>query len=113
MFVLSGRLCVTACITFVSQKYVCCFDLSRDTPLIDINFVHRKFENVYVGWGLKYQPGCFQPALPGAGEQEHVKTEFITETDDPTPEEEAALRAAQEGAEEQEQEEEDEEEDDD
>jgi radial spoke head protein 4A len=75
--------------------------------------IDRKFENVYVGWGLKYQPGCFQPQLPSPGEKEHPKDETISEIDDPTPEEEAALRAAQEGAEQEEEEEEEEEEDDD
>lgn len=68
---------------------------------------------MYIGWGLKYQPGCFQPVLPGQGGQEHPIAEDITEIDDPTPEEEAALRAAQEGAEQEQEEEEEEEEDDD
>ncbi|XP_065833618.1 radial spoke head protein 6 homolog A-like [Oscarella lobularis] len=75
--------------------------------------IDRKFENVYIGWGLKYQSGGFQPAIPGKCQSEYPMGEDIAEDNDPTPEEEAALRAAQEEAEQEEDKEEENEEEED
>ncbi|XP_038623286.1 radial spoke head protein 6 homolog A [Tachyglossus aculeatus] len=76
----------------------------------------KKFENIYIGWGHKYSPGNFCPALPPAPQVEYPSGPEITEASDPTVEDELALKAAQEQAlaaaeeEEEEGEEEDEEE---
>uniref|UniRef100_A0A8D2DUU2 Radial spoke head 6 homolog A n=1 Tax=Sciurus vulgaris TaxID=55149 RepID=A0A8D2DUU2_SCIVU len=76
----------------------------------------KKFENLYIGWGHKYSPDNFNPALPAPIQQEYPSGPEITEMSDPTVEEEQALKAAQEQAlaaaeEEEEDEEEDEDED--
>ena len=56
----------------------------------------RKFENIYIGWGLKYSPRPFNPALPPTVEEEFPMGADIAETTDPTVEQEKALKAAQE-----------------
>nr|KAF6411622.1 radial spoke head 6-like protein A [Rousettus aegyptiacus] len=76
----------------------------------------EKFENIYIGWGHKYSPENFNPALPAPIQQEYPSGPEIMEISDPTVEEEQALKAAQEQAlaaaeEEEEDEEEDEDED--
>nr|XP_020138859.1 radial spoke head protein 6 homolog A isoform X2 [Microcebus murinus] len=76
----------------------------------------KKFENIYIGWGHKYSPENFNPALPAPIQQEYPSGPEIMEMSDPTVEEEQALKAAQEQAlaaaeEEEEDEEEDEDED--
>ncbi|XP_039722183.1 radial spoke head protein 6 homolog A [Pteropus medius] len=76
----------------------------------------KKFENIYIGWGHKYSPENFNPALPAPIQQEYPSGPEIMEISDPTVEEEQALKAAQEQAlaaaeEEEEDEEEDEDED--
>ncbi|KAM6154389.1 radial spoke head protein 6 homolog A [Erethizon dorsatum] len=58
----------------------------------------KKFENLYIGWGHKYSPDNFNPALPAPVQQEYASGPEITEMSDPTVEEEQALRAAQEQA---------------
>ncbi|OBS64846.1 hypothetical protein A6R68_06595 [Neotoma lepida] len=78
--------------------------------------VGKKFENIYVGWGHKYSPENFNPALPAPIQLEYPSGPEIMEMSDPTVEEEQALKAAQEQAlaaaeEEEEDEEEDEDED--
>ncbi|XP_069500747.1 radial spoke head protein 6 homolog A [Ambystoma mexicanum] len=78
----------------------------------------KKFENVYYGWGLKYNPENYSPPLPPPVQLEYPSGPEITEASDPTVEEEQALKAAQEEAlaaaeELEEEEEEDEEEGDD
>lgn len=77
---------------------------------------NRRFENVYVGSGHKYNPDNYSPPPPPAVQEEFPSGPEITEAEDPTPEEEAALRAAQleaeEAAEEMDDPEEDEEDDD-
>lgn len=76
----------------------------------------KRFENVYVGSGHKYNPDNYSPPPPPAVQEEFPSGPEITEAEDPTPEEEAALRAAQleaeEAAEEMDDPEEDEEDDD-
>lgn len=54
----------------------------------------RKFENVYVGWGVKYAAENMTPLLLPALMEEFPSGPEITETEDPSPEEEAAARAA-------------------
>ncbi|XP_075393720.1 radial spoke head protein 6 homolog A [Tenrec ecaudatus] len=74
----------------------------------------KKFENIYIGWGHKYSPENFNPALPAPVQQEYPSGPEIMEMNDPTVEEEQALKAAQEQAlAAAEEEEEDEEEDED
>ncbi|NXP97730.1 RSH4A protein, partial [Vidua macroura] len=58
----------------------------------------RKFENIYFGWGHKYNPESHTPALPPPAEAEFPSEPGITETVDPTVEEEMAFKAAQEEA---------------
>ncbi|OAF71425.1 Radial spoke head protein 6 A [Intoshia linei] len=60
--------------------------------------VEKKFENIYVGWGLKYLGENFDPVLLPMLMTEYPSGPEITEADDPTPEEEASLRAAQQEA---------------
>ncbi|XP_065882304.1 radial spoke head protein 6 homolog A-like [Dysidea avara] len=76
---------------------------------------NKTFENVYIGWGLKYQSGSFNPQLPPTVQEEFPAGADITEAVDPTVEQEQALWAAQKEAQEQQEEEEepDEEDDDD
>ncbi|XP_072293616.1 radial spoke head protein 6 homolog A-like [Eucyclogobius newberryi] len=75
----------------------------------------KKFENIYIGWGLKYTGGGYSPPVPHPPQREYPSGPEITEALDPTVEEEQALKDAleeQEAAKE-EMEETDEEEDDD
>lgn len=58
----------------------------------------RKFENIYFGWGHKYNPESHTPALPPPAEAEFPTEPGITEAADPTVEEELAFKAAQEEA---------------
>ncbi|KAE8584936.1 hypothetical protein XENTR_v10021163 [Xenopus tropicalis] len=77
----------------------------------------KKFENIYIGWGLKYMPEGYSPPAPPAPQAEYPSGPEITESTDPTVEEEQALKAAKEeaeaAAEEMEEEEDEEEEEDD
>lgn len=54
----------------------------------------KNFENVYIGFGVKFQPGDYSPAPPQPFEFE-CEGSPPTEVDDPTLEEEAALRETQ------------------
>ncbi|KAI1903750.1 hypothetical protein AGOR_G00030430 [Albula goreensis] len=81
--------------------------------------VGKKFENVYIGWGLKFAGDGYTPPVPPAPQREYPSGEEVTEAQDPSLEEEQALqaaleeqRAAQEEAEDMEGEEEEEDEDD-
>ncbi|KAI3387592.1 hypothetical protein SNEBB_000157 [Seison nebaliae] len=75
----------------------------------------KKFENIYIGFGHKYNSENIDPVLPPLPQEEFPSGPEITEVDDPTPEVEAALQKQQEEAEglEEEMEEEEEEEDED
>uniref|UniRef100_A0AAY4EN24 Radial spoke head component 4A n=1 Tax=Denticeps clupeoides TaxID=299321 RepID=A0AAY4EN24_9TELE len=53
----------------------------------------RKFQNVYIGWGVK-SDAAFSPALPPDPQREFPGGPEVTEEADPTPQEERALRAA-------------------
>ena len=63
-----------------------------------MNYVCRKFENVYIGWGHKYSAENYSPPTTQPIQEEFPSGPEITEVEDPTPEEEAALRAAQQEA---------------
>ncbi|KAM9324909.1 radial spoke head protein 6 homolog A-like [Gastrophryne carolinensis] len=77
----------------------------------------KKFENIYIGWGVKYNPEGYSPPAPPLPQAEYPSGPEISEAVDPSVEEEQALKAAQEeaaaAAEEAEEEEEEEEEEDD
>ncbi|XP_051802912.1 radial spoke head protein 6 homolog A isoform X2 [Acanthochromis polyacanthus] len=79
----------------------------------------KKFENIYIGWGVKYAGEGYIPSVPPLPQKEYPSGADITETLDPTLEEEQMLQealeeqqAAQEEMEEEEEEEEEEEDDD-
>ncbi|XP_039626056.1 radial spoke head protein 4 homolog A [Polypterus senegalus] len=54
----------------------------------------RKFENIYLGWGLKYITDNFAPHLPPQVQMEYTSGVEIMEAEDPTVEEEQAMKAA-------------------
>lgn len=58
----------------------------------------RKFENLYVGWGHKFDADNYTPPPPPAAMEEYPVVPEVTEVDDPTVEEERALKKAQEEA---------------
>lgn len=80
--------------------------------IIMITIISRKFENIYIGWGLKYSARSFNPSLPPAVQDEFPIGADIVETTDPTAEQERALQAAQEEAQVEEEEAEEESDDD-
>lgn len=53
----------------------------------------KQFENLYIGWGHKYQDEPYSPPVPPVPMSEYPTDEAITETVDPTVEEEEAERA--------------------
>ena len=65
-----------------------------------VGFFCRKFENVYIGWGLKYSAENYSPPAPEPIQEEFPSGPEITEVEDPPPGEEAALRAAEQEADE-------------
>jgi len=58
----------------------------------------RKFENVYIGNGHKYNQENYSPPPTAPIQDEFPSGPEITETEDPTVEEENALRHAQQEA---------------
>ncbi|XP_070688212.1 radial spoke head protein 6 homolog A [Pempheris klunzingeri] len=54
----------------------------------------KKYENIYVGWGLKYAGEGYSPPVPPLPEKEYPSGPEITETLDPSLEEEQALKEA-------------------
>lgn len=54
----------------------------------------RKFENMYIGWGVKYSGDGYSPPLPPPPQEEYPSGLDITEALDPTVEEEVEFRAA-------------------
>ncbi|XP_053285925.1 radial spoke head protein 6 homolog A isoform X1 [Pleuronectes platessa] len=52
----------------------------------------KKFENIYVGWGLKYAGEGYSPPLPPQPQREYPSDSEITEALDPSLEEEQALK---------------------
>ena len=65
--------------------------------LLSVN-LFRKFENIYVGWGHKYDASNFSPEPQPPMQKEYMMGPDLTEAEDPSVEEEAALKAAQEEA---------------
>jgi radial spoke head protein 4A len=51
------------------------------------------FENIYIGWGLKYSSVAFNPLLPPTVQEEFPIGADVIETTDPTVEQEAALKS--------------------
>ncbi|KAJ4943302.1 hypothetical protein JOQ06_005805 [Pogonophryne albipinna] len=54
----------------------------------------KKFENIYVGWGLKYSGEGFSQAVPPLPQKEYPSGPEITEALDPSVEEEQMLKEA-------------------
>ncbi|CAK6975024.1 radial spoke head protein 6 homolog A [Scomber scombrus] len=54
----------------------------------------KKFENIYVGWGLKYSGEGYNPPVPPLPQKEYPSGPEITEALDPTLEEEQTLQEA-------------------
>lgn len=88
------------------------------SPLCAVSPI-RKFENIYVGWGLKYAGEGYRPPIPPVPQKEYPSGPEITEALDPTLEEEEAFKefleeqqAAEEAEAAEEEDEEDEDEDD-
>ncbi|XP_042339934.1 radial spoke head protein 6 homolog A [Plectropomus leopardus] len=54
----------------------------------------KKFENIYVGWGLKYTGEGYSPPVPPLPQREYPSGPEITEALDPSLEEEQALKEA-------------------
>ncbi|XP_019936355.1 radial spoke head protein 4 homolog A [Paralichthys olivaceus] len=54
----------------------------------------KKFENIYVGWGLKYAGEGYSPLVPPQPQREYPSDPEITEALDPSLEEEQVLREA-------------------
>ncbi|XP_034387167.1 radial spoke head protein 4 homolog A isoform X2 [Cyclopterus lumpus] len=54
----------------------------------------KKFENIYVGWGLKYSGKGYSPAVPPLPQKEYPSGPEITEALDPSLEEEQVLKEA-------------------
>nr|XP_046247040.1 radial spoke head protein 6 homolog A [Scatophagus argus] len=52
----------------------------------------KKFENIYVGWGLKYAGEGYSPPVPPLPQAEYTSGPEITEALDPSLEEEQALK---------------------
>lgn len=61
----------------------------------------KLFENMYVGWGIKYLSENHTPASVGEQQVEFVPSESlsVSEASDPTPEQERALDEARKRAE--------------
>ncbi|KAJ7996697.1 hypothetical protein DPEC_G00239710 [Dallia pectoralis] len=56
----------------------------------------KKFENIYIGWGIKVSGGSYTPSVPPIPQQEYPSVPEITEAIDPSLEEEQAIQAAME-----------------
>lgn len=104
-----------------NKIYTGAWDITSSVPKeFSISFLNiisiRKFENVYIGYGHKYNMDNYNPPQTAPIQEEFPSGPEITEAEDPTVEEENALRNAQqeaaEAAEEMEEAEEEEEEDD-
>ena len=58
----------------------------------------RKFDNIYIGYGVKYNSENYSPPAPPAAQEEYSSGPEITEAEDPTVEQERSLAAAQQEA---------------
>lgn len=59
-------------------------------------FCNRKFENIYIGWGMKFLGESFSPVVLPPPQLEYPSGPEVTEALDPTLQEEQALKEAQE-----------------
>ncbi|EDV20309.1 Radial spoke head protein 4-like protein A [Trichoplax sp. H2] len=75
--------------------YACAVLRSNRWPGAYAFAIDRKFENIYIGFGHKYNSENYSPLPPPPVQDEFPSGADITEIDDPTIEEENALRAAQ------------------
>jgi len=103
--------------SYLIPQYACAFVRSNLWPGAYAFARGIVWENIYVGFGHKYEIEDYGPELPPLPANEYSDGPEIGEAEDPSPEEEAKARAAEEQAadegEEEEQEEEAENEDDD
>lgn len=81
------------CIQLILPRFKVPCNISK--PLISI---YRKFENIYIGHGHKYQADNFSPTNPPGVLEEYPSGPDVLEMDDPTVEDEQALKKAQEEA---------------
>lgn len=58
----------------------------------------KKFDNIYIGYALKYSADNYSPPAPPATQDEYPSGPEITEAEDPTVEQERALKAARQEA---------------
>jgi len=58
----------------------------------------KKFENIYIGYGHKYQAENYSPPMPPTALEEYAIGPDVMEMDDPSVEDEQALKKAQEEA---------------
>ena len=63
-----------------------------------MHFISRKFDNIYIGYGVKYNTENYSPPSLPVVQEEYSSGPEITETEDPTVEQERALAAAQQEA---------------
>lgn len=82
------------------SSYVAFWNLATDLKNFKSLFFFsvRKFENIYTGWGHKFDADNYTPPPPPAVMDEYPLVPEVTEVDDPTVEEERALKKAQEEA---------------
>lgn len=66
--------------------------------IVGVVILKRKFENIYVGWGHKFDADNYTPLPPPAAMEEYPVVPEVTEVDDPTVDEERELKKAQEEA---------------
>lgn len=82
----------TTCVSFLP---FCSFQLYNTTD-IPAYFASRKFDSIYIGWGLKSPESKygFSPTMIPGPQPEYTSGPEITEALDPSLEEEQALKAA-------------------
>lgn len=54
---------------------------------------NKSYENLYIGWGIKYNPDCYSPGRPGTTGDEYPYGPEVAEVDDPDVETEKAMKA--------------------
>lgn len=86
------RIKFTTCVSFLPFCNVQLYN-TADKPAY---FASRKFDSIYIGWGLKSPESKygFSPTVVPAPQSEYTSGPEITEALDPTLDEEQALKAA-------------------
>eukprot|EP00053_Salpingoeca_punica_P009852 m.88611 g.88611 ORF g.88611 m.88611 type:complete len:495 (-) comp15196_c0_seq1:192-1676(-) len=79
----------------VALSHACVRVSSNVWPGAHAFAVGNKFENVYIGTGIKQSKNPYSPALPPAPQVEYPLGPDVTEANDPTREEEEAFEAEQ------------------